>query len=199
MRKRISMIVAIVFLIAIASTACLYAGSAVGDFIEKITHSALATDQVAWKIDAEGITVAQAAMAVTERVPGSINALPGVRTTVCDLDARFNTVWFRFRTDGVENSTNVFEVYAANGPSEHFSHVGQITITEGTQFYATGVYFCDTFAWTAGYPVYSSTFQEIEPTNSIGYLVVDRQVFTRWVFIASTLSNTTVYVDYCGM
>lgn len=141
------------------------------------------------------ITVAQALLGGTEKDHASVLALPdgaGVLHMVEDGSVAYE---WRFRTDGDEDDAPVLQLYRCAGV-DHFSHVVQLTLAQGTQLASTGIYFVDGIT-AANEAWYDDTFS-CQPTvkaNNIASYGLNRYGNDRFLFIASTLAVTTIYID----
>lgn len=146
------------------------------------------------------ITVAEGALGPTARTQAAVLALAAANKVIVAIpDGAVAWEW-RFRTDGNENDAPVLEMYAAcaKGSADlaHYSRVAKLTLAQGTQLDAGSIYFCDTIAATLeGW--YNTTFlkEPATPDNHISSYGLNTFGHNRFLFVASTLIVTTIYVD----
>jgi len=101
----------------------------------------------------------------------------------------------RFKSDGSANDDSIIQLYAANGV-DHYQHMAQLTVTQGTQLYSTGIYFCDKI--TPANEEWYSTVTELDGTgiNFIGGYVFNTHGCDRFLILCNDLDTTTLYVDW---
>lgn len=101
---------------------------------------------------------------------------------------------FRFRTDGSAGDDNIIQIYAA-ADVDHYQHIVQLTLTQGTQLYSTGIYFDDGVV-EANVKWYSTTTALHGTDNYVGGWVSNLHGSDRILILCSDLDTTTQYVDW---
>ena len=144
--------------------------------------------------DVGSITVENAALAVTGRDWDTVNAIAAANKVQIELrDPIPYALLFRFRADGAADLDSVLQVYAARG-EDHFHRIGQLTITTGTQDTGTAtIHFVDTITPAREDALFDG--EESDLAEMIAHYYVRTLGFDKFVFIASDLDSTTVYVD----
>lgn len=100
----------------------------------------------------------------------------------------------RFRTDGSAGDDNIIQLYLAAG-IDHYRHLAQLTVVQGTQLYSTGIYFNDGI--TPANEKELSTCTELTGTdNFVGMYVFNLHGNDRLLILANDLDTTTQYVDW---
>ena len=151
-------------------------------------------EQTRWK-EIGQITVAQALLGPTAKDHASVIALPdgaGVVHIVPDGSIAWE---YRFRTDGSEDDAPIIEMYRCAG-IDHFSHVAQLTLAQGTQQDGSGNFFADSIT-AANEAWFDSSFsvQPSAPDNNIAGYGLNVFGNNQFLFIASALVVTTIYID----
>lgn len=155
-----------------------------------------------WQNEATGITVANGALAVDGRDYATVDAIADANKKVITLDDGTVAIECRFRFDGTENDTNVFQVYGMRGDSDHYQRIGQVTVLQGTQDCSVG-HFGDELtlandAWHNEANVRTHVGVQTV-TDEIGRLRLNTLGYKKILFVLSSLdaSTTTCYVDWC--
>lgn len=100
----------------------------------------------------------------------------------------------RFRTDGINDSTNTLDMLACRG-TDDYHRIATLALTEGQQIDSGSIYFCDTITPSNEDALFDG--EESNLANYIAHYYVRTLGFDRFLFQATTLNNTTVYVDCC--
>lgn len=140
------------------------------------------------------ITVEHALLDDAEKDHVSALALPdGAGLLHMVEDGSIAYEW-RFRTDGDEDNESVLQIYRCAGV-DHFSHVAQLTITQGTQVAGVG-FFADGIV-PANEAWFDDTFrvQPAVPSNNIACYGLNVFGNNQFLFIASSLGVKTVHID----
>lgn len=138
------------------------------------------------------ITVAQALLGPTAKDHASVIALAD-GAGVLHVLPNGSVAWeWRFRTDGSENAAPIIEMYRCAG-IDHFSHVAQLTLAQGTQEDGAGNFFADQIS-AALEKWFDNTFT-IDPADNIASYGLNVFGNDRFLFIAPTLAVTTIYID----
>ena len=140
---------------------------------------------------AGSITATEPALGVDERDNASVMAFLATKTVI--YRRRGDKVWaeVRFRMDGNNDQTAILHMYAASG-DDHFNYMGQLTITQGLHD-STSEHFAQTIL-----PASENTFFEAvewDAADEIARYAWKMKGYDRFLFIASTLNVTTVFVD----
>lgn len=149
-------------------------------------------------VEAGSLTTEQAALAVTGRDTATADALTA--TGIIKINNKNPSAYaflFRFRATGNEDVDSVLELYAARG-TDHYTRIATLTIVNGTQ--DTGVatiHFIDSI--TPGNEDTLFDGEEISLADMIAHYYVRTLGFDKFLFIASDLDSTAVYVDYCKL
>jgi len=153
------------------------------DFVEKYQWVNLGT-----------ITSAQAALSGTERTNTSVLALAAAKKVLFSPENGSVAYEFRFRTDGSENDAPVIQMYYAAVP-DHYRRQATLTLAQGTQLYSGSIYFCDTITITNECYIDATLHGEpATPDNHFSSYGCNAHGHD-FLFIASTLGVTTIYVD----
>lgn len=150
--------------------------------------------QQSWRRGANGITVAQAALGVTERAQANIDGLAATKKIVFDLEGSPEAVMLRVRSDGSEDDSNILELYYGRD-GDHYLRVGQLVVAQGTQPGPDSTYFGDDIDPSGEVTLFDGEEVSAEGQNGMGLYFVKTLGFDKLVIIASTLTSTTVYVD----
>ena len=131
--------------------------------------------------------------AVTARSNTSVEALAAAKKIIFYIPQGWVSLEFRYRTDGSEDDDSVVQVFAAAG-KDHYRHVDQHTIIQGTQLYSTGIYFNDTI--TSAGETWITATSEPAPTNGIASYIMNCHKYDRLWIVANDLDTTSIYVDF---
>ena len=158
--------------------------------------------QYEWQNEATGITVANGALAVDGRDYTTVDAIADANKKIITLDDGTAAIEVRVRTDGAEDDSNVLQVYAMRGDSDHYQRVCQLTVLQGKQDCSVG-HFGDEFtlandAWHNIANIRAQVGVQTV-TDEIGRFRMNTLGYKKILFVVSTLdaSTTTVYVDWC--
>lgn len=143
---------------------------------------------------AGSITVQNAALGVTGRDWATVDAIAAANKVQIELRKPTpHAFLFRFRADGVADLDSILQLYAARG-EDHFHRIAQLTITTGTQDTDTAtIHFVDTITPASEDALFDG--EESDLTDMIAHYYVRTLGYDKFVFIASDLDSTTVYVD----
>ena len=143
------------------------------------------------------ITASSTALAVTGRDYATAEATGATKVKLLQwgitVDTAPKAMLLRFRTDGVNDSTNVLDILACRG-NDDYHRIATLTITEGQQKDSGSIYFCDTIT-----PANEDGLFDGEESNLADYIAhyyVRTLGFNKFLFQVTTLNNTTVYIDY---
>jgi len=151
--------------------------------------------QFTWE-EAGSITAEQAALAVDARDDASVEALDSTKKVKIVPNDGTVALEFRFRSDADDDAVDsVLELYAAAG-DDHYTRIAQLTIKEGLQEHSTGIFFADSITealnnWISD----TKVVQPSSPDDHIARYVLNAHGYDRFLFIASDLDSTTIYVD----
>lgn len=154
--------------------------------------------------EAGSITSETTALAVTGRDVTTVDALAAAKTVKLapPLPGPY-AMLLRFRADGAENLDSILQMYAARGvapnaATEHYNLVAQLTVVTGTQDTNTStIHFVDTITPASEDTIYDG--EEFGATNTIAHYYIRVLANDKFIFIASDLDSTTVYVDVCWL
>ncbi len=142
------------------------------------------------------LTTSQAAL-TTNKSAATVDALTA--TGVVKVRPDDGTVALEVRVRGLasDGDSNVLNVYAMRDPKgtgDHYTLIGTLTWTTGTQTDGTNL-FADTVSiasklWIDDIVLMSDT------ANGIARVALNTQGYTHFLFIATTLGSTSVIVDY---
>ena len=149
--------------------------------------------QTAW-INLGSITTAASDHGVTARDYATVEAVTGELTLATKEAGVPYAMLLRFRSDGSENDSNVLQMYAARGKDDYHK-IAQLTLAQGQQKDSGSIYFADTITPASEDALFDG--EESNITNHIAHYYVRTLGFDRFSFIATTLTSTTVYIDYC--
>lgn len=151
-------------------------------------------------IAAGSITSETSALAVTGRDVATVDALAVAKTVKLSppLPGPY-AMLLRFRADGNADLDSVLEMYSARG-IDHYSRVATLTILTGTQVANTStIHFIDDITAANEDLIYDAVENIATGDNHIASYYVRTLSNDRFVFIASDLDSTTVYVDVCWL
>ena len=145
-----------------------------------------------WR-EAGSITVENAALAVTGRDWDTVDAIAAANKVQIELREPVPyALLFRFRTDGTEDDDSILQLYAARGEDD-FHRIAQLTIVQGTQIDSGTIYFNDTITPASEDALFDG--EESNLADMIAHYYMRTLGYDKFVFIASDLDSTTVYVD----
>lgn len=151
--------------------------------------------QTGWS-NAGTITSEQAALGVTGRDDTTVEALAAAKVVKIKPVGQPYAMLFRFRSDGSEDDDSVLQVYAARG-NDHYHRIAQLTIVQGQQIDSGSIYFADTITPASEDALFDG--EESNLANMIAHYYVRVLGFDRFLFIASDLDSTTIYVDVANL
>ena len=156
-----------------------------------------------WRNDSgDGITVAGSAL-TTDKSAATVHALTSTTYKRVSLQGPYQftpSLEFRFRMSGAtENATETLNLYAMadpHGKGDHYTLVGTITITAGTQVdgndypFADGVSIADEL-WIDDVVLLN------DASDGIARIAMNTQGYSDFVFILTgQLSSTAVFIDF---
>ena len=140
-------------------------------------------------------TQAEAAnYAVTARSSSSVEALTAAKKVLFYIPQGWVSLEMPFRSDGNDGDDSIIQIFAAAGP-EHYMWIDQLTITQGTQLYSTGIYFVDTIV-SAGEAWVTDTRQISPANNHVARNEMNCHKYDRIWIVANDLDTTSIYVDF---
>lgn len=146
--------------------------------------------------NAGSITAASSALAVTGRDSATAEATGSTKVVLVNFagggGAVPKAVLLRFRTDGANDSTNVLDMLVCRGVDD-YHRIATLTLTEGQQIDSGTIYFCDTITPSNEDALFDG--EESNLANYIAHYYVRTLGFDKLLFQATTLNNTTVYID----
>lgn len=147
---------------------------------------------------AGSITAESTALAATGRAVATADATGATKVVVVrHADARPRAMLLRFRSDGSNNVDSVLNLYAARGPDD-YTLVATLTITQGQQLDSGTIYFVDTIVATAEETLLDGE-EGICTTDQIAQYYMRTMGFDRFLFQATDLDTTTVYIDMAAI
>lgn len=154
--------------------------------------------------EAGSITSETAALAVTGRDVTTVDALAAAKTVKLTppLPGPY-AMLLRFRADGANNIDSILQMYAARGKgkaeaTEHYNLVAQLTVVTGQQDTNTlTIHFVDTITPASEDTIYDG--EEFGATDTIAHYYCRVLANDKFIFIASDLDSTTVYIDVCWL
>jgi len=125
----------------------------------------------------------------------TVEALADAKKIIIEPRPGAPALALRFRTDGSANDDNIIQLYTTAG-IDHYQHFAQLTVTQGTQLYSTGIYFCDKI--TPANENWYSTMTELDASgiNFIGGFVFNLHGCSKILILCNDLDTTTQYVDW---
>lgn len=149
---------------------------------------------------AGSITSETSALAVTGRDVTTVDALAAAKTVKLSppLPGAY-AMLLRFRADGVADVDDILELYAARG-DDHYSRVATLTTLVGTQDTDTStIHFIDEISPTNEDLIFAAIENIATGDNHIASYYCRTLANDKFIFIASDLDSTTVYVDVCWL
>jgi hypothetical protein len=139
------------------------------------------------------LTTAQAAL-TTSKSAATVNALTSTGIVVFEAEEGAVTYEFRFRGDA-DGDGDVLNLYAMRGAADHYTLIGTVTVTTGTQTDGT-YYFKDTITLASEKWGNADDMVEIsDAANGIAKLILNTLGYSHFLFIATTLAGDVVYID----
>ena len=150
--------------------------------------------QYAWRA-AGTLTTSQAAL-TTSKSSATVDALTS--TGVVKLQPYVSTVALELRFKGVQTDgdSNVIDVHAMRDPKgtgDHYTLIGTLTLTTGTQTDGTNN-FVDTITITSELWIDDIVVMS-DAANGIARVALNTQGYSHFLFIATTLNSTSIIVD----
>jgi len=147
-----------------------------------------------WKYEGE-MSVEGSAL-TTDKSAATAHALTS--TTFVRIQPNENTVSLelRFRVNGTANLDDVVNLYAMAGNSDHYTLMGTLTLTAGTQ--TDGTYlFCDgiEIANELWIDDIVTLHDEGSAGNGIGRVCFNTQGYNNFLLVVTDLDNTAIRVD----
>lgn len=152
--------------------------------------------QYKWKNEGN-LTTAQAAL-TTDKSADTVNALTATGILVFQADDGAVTYEFRFR-GGDDGDADTVVLYAMRGADDHYTRIATLTLTTGTQ--SDGTYnFKDTIAvanekWGSSDAADDDLLEISDAANGIAKLILNTLGYSHFLFIATTLNSTVLYID----
>lgn len=157
---------------------------------ESHVHNLIA--QYEWQ--QKGILETVQAALTTNKSAATVNALTATGIIVVPSDDGSVALDVRFRGTATALDSNTLVLYGMRNDDDHYTRMGTLTLTTGTQIYSTGVLFVDTITianekWVDEIVVVS------DADNGIAHISFNTHGFSHFLFIATTLNSTSVIVD----
>ena len=143
------------------------------------------------------LTTAQAAL-TTDKSAATVDALTSTGIVKLRPDDGTVALELRFRGLATDADSNVLNIYAMRDPKgvgDHYTLIGTLTLTTGTQTDGTNL-FADTVAIASELWIDDIVLMS-DVANGIARVALNTQGYTHFLFIATTLGSTSVIVDYC--
>lgn len=149
------------------------------------------------------ITAAQAALGDAARTHAAVELLDDTKKVVLylgqtDFWLKNIALEFRFRSDSDDDTvTNTLQSYAEAG-EDHYTRIAQLVAKEGLQQYSSSIFFVDGITpsfenWITNED--SMIVQPVPTDDHIARFTINTHGYDRFLFIASALNSTTVYID----
>lgn len=151
--------------------------------------------------EAGSITSETAALAVTGRDVATVDALAATKTVKLNppLPGPY-AMLLRFRADDAANLDSDLELYSARTADDHYSRVATLDVITGTQDTDTStIHFIDEINPSNEDLIYDAAENIATGDNHIASYYCRVLGNDRFIFIASDLDTTTVYVDVCWL
>jgi len=139
------------------------------------------------------LTTAQAAL-TTDKSAATVKALTSTGIVIFQADDGAVTYEFRFRGD-TDADADTLNIYAMRGDSDHYTRIGTLVLTTGTQ--TDGTYlFKDTVVLSNEKWGNADDMVEIsDAADGIAKLILNTLGYSHFLFIATTLNGEVVYID----
>lgn len=158
-------------------------------------------EEYPWE-DLGDITTAQTALAADGMDDASVVALAAAKTVIWVPEKRPVSLEFRFEMDGSEDDTSVLDLYARAKKissagvvsADRYTRVATLTLTQGTQDGDTA-HFADRAAISN--EMWLSALREVITGTGDDHIVrilLNKHGYTNFLFIATTLSVTTIHI-----
>lgn len=144
-------------------------------------------------VNAGSITTAQTAL-TTDKSAATVDALAAAKTIIfipINGQAAFE---MRFKGDMTDADSNVINIYAMRGDDDDYRLIATLTLTTGTQTDGTNLY-VDTIVETVAFDWLSTVKVHSPAGNDIGTVAMNTHCYKKFLFIATTLSSTSILVD----
>jgi len=142
------------------------------------------------------ITSTQALLGASALTHAAVEALDDSKKVLIDIPQGWLAFELRFDSDGLENDSDVIELYAAatsDSLPDHYRHFAQLTTIVGTQEHGTKK-FIDTITPIS---TWHTNKGAVSPANNtFGSYVLNTHGHTNFLVIASTLNSTTFGIGY---
>jgi hypothetical protein len=147
-----------------------------------------------WETVSLTLTSAQAAL-TTDKSAATVDALAAAKTAIIDVEDGTVALEVRLRVTGSDGDSNVLNLYAMAGDSDHYTLMGTITTTAGTQVFSSGNLFVDTMTFASELWI-DDIIVLSDAADGIARISWNTQGYTKFLLIATTLNSATVHVDY---
>ena len=139
------------------------------------------------------LSTAQSAL-TTDKSAATVNALASTGIVVFEAEQGAVTYEFRFR-GGTDSQADTVNIYAMRGESDHYTRIGVLTLTTGTQ--TDGTYlFKDTVSLASEKWGNAEDMVEIsDEADGIAKLILNTLGYSHFLFIATTKNSTILYID----
>jgi hypothetical protein len=130
----------------------------------------------------------------TNRTDALVEALTEAKKVLIKPKNGTVSLELRFRSDGSALDDSIVQLFGAAGV-DHYIHMAQLTVTQGTQIDSGSIYFCDGI--TPANEIWITAASELTTTNNyIGRYVFNTHGYDRFWIVANDLDTTTLYVDW---
>lgn len=129
------------------------------------------------------------------RADAAVEALSATKTAIHYIHRNTVALEFRFRSDGADGISDTLQLYAASG-IDHYTRIAQLVLVNGDQVHSGSILFKDTITETLlNWITDTKAVTPAVSDNHISRYVLNTHGYDRFLFVASTLNSTTVYID----
>ena len=142
------------------------------------------------------LTTTQVAL-TTDKSAATVDALTATGIVKLRPDDGTVALELRFRGLATDADSNVLNVYAMRDPKgtgDHYTLIGTLTLTTGTQTDGTNL-FADTVAIASELWIDDIVLMS-DAANGIARVALNTQGYSTFLFLCTTLGSTSVIVDY---
>ena len=139
------------------------------------------------------ITVSQTAL-TTDKSAATVDDLASTKTAFVLPANGTIAVDIRFRGLMSDGDSNVLNLYAMRGTTDHYTRIATLTLTTGTQLYSSGNRFVDTIVITN--EKWFDTIEAIsDAADGIARIAFNTHGYSNFVLIATTLNSSSIIVE----
>lgn len=131
------------------------------------------------------------------RATATAEALSATKIALLELHQNTVALEFRFRADGADGTVDTLDLFTS-AKVDHYRRIATLALTSGKQVYSGSILFKDTLVESNN--DWISTVEDV--SNDDDYFatyVLNTHGYDRFLFAATTLNSTTVYVDWRRM